>query len=119
MPDLPPRLSETNFRLMRYGLGLAVPIGFSGYGIYSLVTQHSYAIWAMRGYGIRLVPVFSEQAMLMGAAYFGLALVLFGNCYAQYHEKMGYYYQWIVGPAALLAGGGVLWSSWIFLLGRS
>ena len=89
------------------------------WGIYSIITLHSYAI---SGTGFRyrwphLVPVEGKQAVLMGGAYTGFALVLFANCYAQYHEKMGYYYQWLLASGALLAAGGIVWCSWIFLFG--
>jgi hypothetical protein len=105
-------IGDNDFWWLRYILGLAVPIGFAGYGVYSLVTQHSYTYARRLGF----VPVSGEQALLMGATYIGIALVLFGNCYAQYHEKMGFYYQWIVAPGALLVIGGFLWCSWLFLL---
>jgi hypothetical protein len=105
-------LSETDFWWLRYGLGIAVPLPFIGCGIYSIVTQHSYTY--LRNVGF--VPVEGKQAILMGIACIGIALSLFANCYAQYHEKMAYYYQWILGPGAILAGGGFLWCSWIFLI---
>jgi len=112
-------LNDTDFWRLRYVCGVALPVAFALCGLYSMISLHSYTIWAGRGYGVHLVAVSGEPALLMGAAYIGIALVLFGNCYAQYHDKMGYYYQWIVGPGAILAGGGVIWCSWLLLLGRS
>jgi hypothetical protein len=110
-------LNDTDFWWLRYGLGIALPIVFFISGICSLVSLHSYAVWrGMGGRGIQLIPVQGEQAILMGAAYLGIAMMLFANCYAQYHEKMGFYYERILGPGAILAGGGILWCSWIFLV---
>lgn len=110
-------IGDTDFWWLRYGLGIAAPILLFLSGIYSVISLHSYAIWAGRGYGIHLVAVSGKQAILMGVSYMGIALALFANCYAQYHDKMGFYYQWILAPGAILAGGGIMWCSWIFLLG--
>jgi hypothetical protein len=107
-------MNDTDFWWLRYGLGLALPVALAAWGAYSILTHHSYAIWAMR-YRFWFVRVEGEQAVLMGVAYIGMALMLFAHCYAQYHEKMGFYYQWLLAPGALLAGGGVMWCSWIFL----
>jgi hypothetical protein len=108
--------TDTNFWWLRYFCGLALPLVLIIWGIYSMISLHSYAIWALRGY-LRFVPVEGEQAVLMGVAYLGMALMLFANCYAQYHEKMGFYYQWLLAPGAILAGGGIMWCAWIFLVG--
>ncbi len=108
-------LCDTDYWWLRYVLGIAVPIVLVSCSVYSLATMHSYAIWALRYTLFRFVPVEGEQAILMGIAYLGMAMMLFANCYAQYHEKMGYFYQWIFVPGILLAGGGILWCSWIFL----
>ena len=117
---MPPTNTDTNFWWVRYFCGLMLPLITIVYSIYSLIFRHSYSIWFNIGIssgsrGIWFVPVRGEQAVLMGVAYLGVAFMLFANCYAQYHEKMGYYYQWILAPGALMAGVGFFWCSWIFL----
>jgi hypothetical protein len=107
-------LNDTDFWWLRYGLGVAVPAALAAWGVYSIVTLHSYAI-ARMGRGIQFIPVKGEQAALMGVAYLGMALIFFANCYAQYHEKMGFYYQWLLVPGWLLTAGGIVWCSWLFL----
>ncbi len=111
-------LSDTDFWWLRYGLGIMLPIALAAWSLYSLVSGHSYAIWSDRHHFLFLyfMPVTGEQAVIMGLAYLGMAVMLFANCYAQYHEKMGYYYQWIMAPGALLAGGGIIWCSLIVLI---
>ena len=108
-------MGNTDFWWLRYVLGIAAPVLLTGCGIYSILARHSYAIWGLRSH-MQLVPVEGEQAVLMGAAYLGIALALFANCYAQYHEKMGYYYQWLLAAGMLAAGVSVCWCSWIFLI---
>jgi hypothetical protein len=112
---LPP-IADADFWWVRYAGGLVAPLLLALWGGYSVLSQHSYAIWALRA-RIRFVPVTGEQAVLMGVAYLGVGIALFANCYAQYHQKMAYYYQWILAPGALMAGGGILWCSSIFLFG--
>jgi hypothetical protein len=111
--------TDTNFWWLRYFCGWALPLLLVFWGIHSIISLHSYAIWFNVGvYGkslIAFVPVEGKQAVLVGVAYMGIALALFANCYAQYHEKMGFYYQWILATGALLAGVGFFWCSWIFL----
>jgi len=51
----------------------------------------------------------------MGVASLGAALYCFSQGYAQYHEKMGWYYQRPLAAGALIAGAGVLWCGWLFL----
>jgi hypothetical protein len=104
-------MNDTDFWWLRYVLGIAIPIALTVYGAYSIVTLHSYTY----GRRVGFIPVEGEQAMLMGIFYSSIALALFANCYAQYHEKMGNYYQWMLGTGALLAGGSFLWCWWIFL----
>jgi len=108
-------LRDTEFWWLRYGLGIIAPLALAAGSLCSLFSGHSYAIWSDRHRGIYLVPVGGEQAVLMGASYLGFAIILFANCFAQYHDKMGFYYQWILAPGALLAGGGAIWCSLIFL----
>jgi hypothetical protein len=107
-------LNDTDFWWLRYVLGVAVPAALTAWGVYSIVTLHSYAIGRM-GRGIQFIPVKGEQAILMGVAYIGVAVMLFSNCYAQYHESMGFYYQWLLASGALMTTVGVLWCSWLFL----
>ncbi|HEV3271849.1 MAG TPA: hypothetical protein VGZ93_06685 [Candidatus Methylacidiphilales bacterium] len=116
MPNRQLPLNDTDFWWLRYVLGIAVPVVLTMWGIYSIVTRHSYAIWALR-YSLRFVPVEGKQAILMGVAYLGIAIILFANCYAQYHDKMGFYYQWILAPGVIMAGGGIFWCGSIFLFG--
>ena len=104
-------LNDTDFWWLRYVLGIAVPIGLWAWGLYSIVTQNSYIYWRRVGF----VPVHGEQAILIGVASIGVALAFFAYCYAQYHEKMGFYYQWLFVPGALLAIGGYWWCNWIFI----
>lgn len=108
-------MSDTDFWWMRYFVGIFLPIVFASVGSISLFTRHSAAIWSSRGSGIQIIPVSGEQAILMGFAYIGIAMLLFAEYYAQYHERMGFYYQWIELPGAILSGGGILWCSLIFL----
>jgi hypothetical protein len=109
-------LNDTDFWYLRYGLGIVLPLVIAAYGIYSLVSGHSFTIWGLTGRrSLHLIPVQGEQAYLMGMTYLGIALMLFASCYAQYHEKMGFYYQWILAPGALAAGLGEAWCSWIFV----
>ena len=91
-----------------------MPLLVAAFGVYSLVTDHSLAV-AARRFVIFLVPVSGEQARLMGVVYLGVALMLFANFYAQYHDKTGFYYQWFLVPGALAAIMGTIWCSWIFL----
>jgi len=111
-------LGDADFWWLRYFCGLALPLVLVLWGIYSMISLHSYAIWLNAGISgrslIGFVPVEGKQAILMGVAYLGIALALFANCYAQYHDKMGFYYQWILAPGTILAGGGICWCSWIF-----
>ena len=117
MPNSQLPVSGPDFWWLRYGLGVAVPIALAIWGAYSIATLHSYAIWCDRYVrGLDFVKVNGEQAVLMGIAYWGVALAFFASCYAQYHYKMGFYYQWLVAPGVILAIGGVLWCSLIFLL---
>jgi len=113
--------TDINFWWLRYFCGLALPVVLAVWGIYSIISLHSYAIWLNAGISgrsfIAFVPVEGKQAVLVGVAYLGIALALFANCYAQYHEKMGFYYQWLLAPGLLLAGFGFLWSTWIFVFG--
>ena len=112
-----PPAYDLSFWWLRHGLGIATPIALVRGGIYSLLSLHSYAIWCDRYVrGLYFVKVDGEQAVLMGVAYLGMALTFFASCYAQYHSKMGFYYQWLVAPGIILAIGGVLWCSFIFLL---
>jgi|SRR5580658_7170963 hypothetical protein len=105
---------DLSFWWLRHGLGITLPLAFVLGGICSILTRHSYTIWAMR-FHVTLVAVEGEQAILMGVAYLGIALMLFAHCYAQYDEKMGFYSDRLLAAGALLAGGGILWCSWIFL----
>ncbi len=52
----------------------------------------------------------------MGSAYLGLALTLFGGCYAQYHDRMGFYYQRFSIPGLLMFIFGIIWCAWIYLV---
>jgi hypothetical protein len=115
MADRLPPIGNADFWWTRYGLGLAAPVILMAASLYSLISLHSYAIWGLR-YSIRFVPVEGEQAVQMGAAYFGFALMLFAQCYAQHHDRLFYGYEWILALGCFLAGGGVLWCSWIFLV---
>ena len=107
-------MNNTDFWWIRYGLGILAPLVLAAIGLLSLYTRHSDAIWS-QGRRITLVPVSGEQAILMGFAYIGMALMLFGNYFAQYHERMAYFYEWFTAVGAILAGGGIVWCSWIFL----
>ena len=110
--------TDANFWWLRFFCGLVLPIVFVACGLYSLISQHSYAVWFNAGVSgrgwITFVPVEGNQAVLMGVAYIGIAVALFANFYAQYHEKMGFYYQWLLAPGVILAGVGMSWCSWIF-----
>jgi hypothetical protein len=112
-------LDDPGYWWLRYVLGIAAPIALLGLGLYSIMARHSYAITATRHRRVIIwfVPVQGEQAILMGVAYIGIAVVLFAYCYAQYHEKLGFYYEWILAPGGILACGGILWCSWISLVG--
>jgi len=113
--------TDTDFWWLRYFCGLALPLVLLVWGSYSIIYLHSYAIWINAGISgkslIAFVPVEGKQAILVGIAYMGIALALFANCYAQYHEKMGFYYEWILAPGVLLAGFGFLGCTWIFVFG--
>lgn len=108
-------LNDTDYWCLRYVMGITLPMIFIADGLYSVLTRHSYTVWSLARH-LRVVPVQGEQAVLMGVAYLGVAIALFANCYMQYHEKMGFYSLWILALGALLAGGGELWCSWIFLV---
>jgi hypothetical protein len=107
-------LCNTDFWWLRYFCGLALPVGFTVLGIYSLISRHSYAPIDGIHRGIYFTSVYGWQAIAMGVTYLGLALTLFGNCYAQYHEKMAYYYEWFAGPGALTLSAGFIWFLWTF-----
>jgi hypothetical protein len=106
-------LNDTDFWWLRYGLGIALPIPVALFGIYSMISQHSYVYW--RGSGF--VPVHGTQAVVMGAVYLGIAIMFFANCYLQYNEKWAYSYQWPLGLGALMTAVGTIWCSWIFIAG--
>jgi hypothetical protein len=110
---MPPTKTDSDFWWLRYFCGLALPIPLALYGVFSMITRHSYTFWRRSGF----VPVTGFQAVLVGMAYLGLALILFANCYAQYHEKMAYHYQWFLAPGAILTVVGSLWCTWIFIAG--
>ena len=112
---MPSSNRDADFWWLRYGAGIALPALLAIAGLYSVITRHSYAVWAQR-FSVKLVPVTGEQAILWGIAYLGVALALLSNCYLQYDEKMAYYYQWPLGLGALLASGGILWYAWIAML---
>jgi hypothetical protein len=111
MPNSLLPIGDTDFWWLRYGLGIAAPIPLSVWGVYSIVTQHSYTY----GRRIGIIPVHGEQAVLIGLACIGFALILFSNCYAQFHKTMGFFYQWILALGVLLGGGGILWCNALFL----
>jgi len=106
-------LNDTDFWWLRYVLGVAVPIPIALFGIYSVLLRHSYVYWRNQGF----VPVEGKQAILAGVAYLGIALMLFANCYLQYHEKMAYRYHWFLGLGAIMTAVGAVWCSWIFIAG--
>jgi hypothetical protein len=105
---------DTDFWWLRYFCGIALPLFFSIAGTFSIVSRHSYAVWAPSR-SLRLVPVDGEAAVLWGIAYVGVALALFANCYMQYHDKMGFYYEWPLALGVLAAGGGIMWYVWLAL----
>jgi hypothetical protein len=113
-------IGDTDFLWLRYFCGLVLPLALLVGSIYSIIFRHSYSVWFNIGIssghrGVWFVPVQGKQAVLMGMAYLGVAGMLFANCYAQYHDKMAYHYQWILAAGALFAGVGFFWCSWIFL----
>ena len=113
MPNHKVPIYDLSFWWLRYSLGIAVPLALLAWGMYSIVTLHSYFISRYRPF---LVPLEGEQAVLIGVAYIGIALMLFANYYVQYHKTMGFYYQWLLTPGALLTIGGILgccWTGWI------
>jgi hypothetical protein len=112
---MPPTKFDNDFWWLRYFGGIAVPIFLLIVGLSSIIFQHSYAIWGQRGL-LHFVPVEGRQAIIMGAVYLGAALMLFAQCHLQYHEKMAYYYQWPLAVGALVAGGGIIWYTWIVML---
>jgi hypothetical protein len=114
---MPLTRTDADFWWLRYFCGLALPVGFMALGIYSLISLHSYSPFDARHRGIYFVSVYGRQAVAMGVAYLGLAVTLFGNCYAQYHDTMAYYYQWIAAPGALMFILGIAWCCWIQLTG--
>lgn len=111
---LPPH--PTDFWIKRWLFGIALPGALVCYGVYSLITEHSYAI-ARAFNRIEFVEVSGFQATLMGIAYIGAALALFSYCYAPYSERFCGVSDY--GLAAGLLGTmiGVGWCSWIFLAG--
>ncbi len=104
-------MSDTDFWWLRYGLGIGASVPFALFGAYSVITRHSYVYQR----GIGFVTVHDTQAVIIGVAYLGIALMFFANCYLQYHPKAGFYYQWPLGLGAILTIIGVGWCSWIFL----
>ncbi len=68
-------LNDTDFRWLRYGLGIVLPLALTAGGIYSILTLHAYAISGYRG--MRLIPVEGRQAIFMGVAYIGIAVMFF------------------------------------------
>ena len=99
-------IGEADFWWMRHGLGIALPAALILWGLYSIISQQSYMI-SIRP--IALIPVQGEQAVLMGIASLGGALACFFSCYGQYHEKMGWYYQWPATVGMLIMASGILW----------
>jgi hypothetical protein len=115
MPNRQLPLCDTDFWWLRYVCGIALPIGLAVLGLYSFISRHSFAPFDGVHRGIHFVSVYGRQAIAMGLAYLGLALILFGNCYAQYHETMGFYYQRITAPGALMFVVGMVWCVWIYI----
>ena len=109
--------TDTDFWWLRYFCGLALSLAVAILAGYSLISLHSYAPFDGRHRGIHFVSVEGTLAQAMGIMYLGIALMLFGSCYAQYQEKMAYYYQWIVLPGALMMISGIIWFFWIHLAG--
>jgi hypothetical protein len=112
---MPPTYRDADFWWLRYFCGIALPAFFGIAGACSLIFRHSYAVWAPR-YSIKFVPVEGEQAILWGIAYLGVALALFANFYMQYHDKMGFYYEWPLALGMIAAGGGIMWYVWLALI---
>ena len=117
MSQLP--LNDTDFWWVRYVLGIALPIGLLAYGIHSLISGHSFAVaLAVRGgYNHQMfIPVLGNEARCMGAGYLGMALALFGQCFAQYQETLGNFYEWIVAAGLVVAAIGVMSCSWLLFV---
>jgi hypothetical protein len=114
---MPPTTNDADFWWLRYFCGLVLPLGLAVLGAYSLIFLHSYAPFDGHHRDFHFVSVYGRQALAMGVAYLGLSLTLFGNCYAQYHARMVYIYQWIAGPGALMLIVGISWCSWIYIAG--
>jgi hypothetical protein len=106
-------LNDTDFWWLRYFCGIALPACFATFGIYSLISHHSISPIDGIHRGIYFTSVYGWQAVAMGVTYLGCALTLFGNCYAQYHEKMAYYYEWFAGTGALTVTAAI-WFLWTF-----
>jgi hypothetical protein len=106
-------LSDTDFWWLRYGLGIALPVPVALFGIYSIVLQHSYFYLRRVGF----VPLHGLQAVVAGVMYLGIALMLFSNCYLQYHEKWAWYFQWPLGLGGAMTAVGAFWCMWIFIAG--
>jgi hypothetical protein len=109
MPNSQLPLNNTDFWWLRYFCGLVLALGFGLLAIYSLTSLHSYSPIDGIHRGIYFTSVYGWQAVAVGVTYLGVAFMLFGNCYAQYHEKMGYYYQWIAGTGALTFAASFIW----------
>jgi hypothetical protein len=102
---------DADFWWLRYFGGIVLPACLSLGGIVSIILQRSYAVWAVR-FSLKFVPVTGEQAVLWGIAFLGVALALFANCYMQYHDKMGFHYEWPLAAGIIAAAGAIIWYGW-------
>ena len=115
MSILPP--NPVDFWLKRWFGGVMCPALLAGYGVYALVTNHSYAIGFWR-YGTRLhfAEVTGFKATLMAIAFMGFALSLFSYCYAPY-SKLYKFSEYGEVTGLVIAVVGVAWCSWLLLIG--
>jgi hypothetical protein len=111
---LPPH--ATDFWIKRWFFGVILPTLFLIFGMYSILTEHSYAMG--RTYRrLSLVEVTGFQAILMGVAFLGGALALFSYCYVTDSERFSSISKYGVAGGLFCAAVGVCWCSWIFLAG--
>jgi len=112
------RISDAKFARLKYGCGLIVPAVLSLWGLFCIVTRLSYIPWRDSGsQSIRITTIHGEAAIAFGIAFIGMAVAFFGEYYAQYHNRMGFYYQRYLGAGVITFLFGSFWCAWALMVG--
>ena len=95
-------------------VGLVVPLVLLGLGIEAFITKSTY--WLERESSVRgigLGPVYDDRAVAAGIAAVGIAIAMFGWCFAHETLRLNPYYRVITGIGCLIAVAGALWGVYL------